>query len=302
MKKTSSLVWRFFDRLEENKRCTAVLCKLCDTQYKYFGNTTNLRTHLVNKHPIQWDLLQNGTLDESTFRALDDDDNTNQSTISTPRQKRRKYVKNYKNDNVDVLENSDHDNDNVDENEILVRQMHNRGSDEEWLEEEVYPNIDSYEPKRKKVKVKHIKREIQSPPPRRSSNYIFQSPKTYPKPERIVIDNSSKRDEYSVFGDYVANKLRKFKGPQTKGNIQQLITTILWQAEYGMYDNMESVKRIILHSVQEMVTEEQPQETEPLHSSHVDETQVQVVIDNTHHRNNSHMKDETVTIIDAPGE
>lgn len=97
MKKTSSLVWRFFDRLEENQRCVAVLCKLCDTQYKYFGNTTNLRTHLVNKHPIQWELLQNGTLDDSNFRVFDEDESTNQST-SAPRRKR--FTKNYKNDNV----------------------------------------------------------------------------------------------------------------------------------------------------------------------------------------------------------
>lgn len=92
MKKTSSLVWRFFDRLEENKRCVAVLCKLCDSQYKYFGNTTNLRTHLVNKHPIQWDLLQNGTLDESAARVYDEDDSSSS--------KRRKYIKAYKDDNV----------------------------------------------------------------------------------------------------------------------------------------------------------------------------------------------------------
>lgn len=96
MKKTSSLVWRFFDRLEEDKRCVAVLCKLCDTQYKYFGNTTNLRTHLVNKHPIQWDLLHNGTLDETAFRAFDDGDNTNQSIAA----KRKKYIKSYKDENV----------------------------------------------------------------------------------------------------------------------------------------------------------------------------------------------------------
>lgn len=97
MKKTSSLVWRFFDRLEENQRCVAVLCKLCDTQYKYFGNTTNLRTHLVSKHPIQWELLQNGTLDDSNFRVFDEDESTNQSA-SAPRRKR--FTKNYKNDNV----------------------------------------------------------------------------------------------------------------------------------------------------------------------------------------------------------
>lgn len=95
MKKTSSLVWRFFDRLQEDKRCVAVLCKLCDTQYKYFGNTTNLRTHLVNKHPIQWDLLHNGSLNDTAFRSFDDSD-ANQS-IST---KRKKYIKPYKDSNV----------------------------------------------------------------------------------------------------------------------------------------------------------------------------------------------------------
>lgn len=100
MKKTSSLVWRFFDRLEENKRCVAVLCKLCDTQYKYFGNTTNLRTHLVNKHPIQWDLVQNGNLDESTFRAFDDEDNTTQSSITSKTSKRKKFIKANKDENV----------------------------------------------------------------------------------------------------------------------------------------------------------------------------------------------------------
>lgn len=85
MKKCSSVVWRFFERIEDNKRCIAVLCKLCETQYKYFGNTTNLRAHLINKHPIQWELSQNGTLEESHFRIIDEDTST-----STP--KRRKYA------------------------------------------------------------------------------------------------------------------------------------------------------------------------------------------------------------------
>lgn len=101
MKKTSSLVWRIFDRVQENHRCVAVLCKLCDTQYKYFGNTTNLRTHLLNKHPIQWELLQNGTLDDATIR-LDDDDSNQSSTA--PRRKR--FVKAYK-DNVRYSVNVD---------------------------------------------------------------------------------------------------------------------------------------------------------------------------------------------------
>ncbi|XP_026500181.1 uncharacterized protein LOC113403799 isoform X2 [Vanessa tameamea] len=253
MKKTSSLVWRFFDRLEENKRCVAVLCKLCDTQYKYFGNTTNLRTHLVNKHPIQWDLVQNGTLEESTFRAFDDDDNTTQSTI-TP--KRKKYVKSFKDENVDVLENSETDNeihhDGNEEPINIVRQMHgSRNSDEEWLNDELYETIETYEPKRKRMKYRTIKREVQTPPPS-VPKYVVRNTNSYKKPERIIIDGGQRKDEYSVFGEYVANKLRKLKNNQARGNVQQLITTILWQSEYGLYDSMDTVKRVLLHSVQEM--------------------------------------------------
>ncbi|XP_038207380.1 uncharacterized protein LOC119829077 isoform X1 [Zerene cesonia] len=266
MKKTSSLVWRFFDRLEENKRCVAVVCKLCDCQYKYFGNTTNLRTHLVNKHPIQWELGQNGTL-EDNFRVADDED-TNQSR-STPRRKR--YTKSYKNDNVrysisvnknpdsrgeesgipvikvDVLENDTDIEQHDDDTEAtinLVKQMENRGSDEEWLNDEVFETVEAYQPPKKKMKYRTIKREVTSPP--RSTNYQ-RAPKVS---KQIIIDN--RKDEYSVFGEYVSNKLRKLKNNQTKSNIQQLITTILWQAEYGVYDSMETIKRVILHSVQDM--------------------------------------------------
>ncbi|CAH2232886.1 uncharacterized protein LOC120633917 isoform X2 [Pararge aegeria] len=262
MKKTSSLVWRFFDRLEENKRCVAVLCKLCDTQYKYFGNTTNLRSHLVSKHPIQWELLQNGTLDESNIRVFDDDESTNPSTSST---RRKRYVKTYQDNNVDVLENSETDNEHlVEGNEEpinIVRQMHGRASDEEWLNEEVYETVD-YQPKRKKTKYRTIKREICSPPPS-TPKYRVVPNHTYakPLPERVSVESSQRKDEYSVFGEYVGNRLRKFRHPQVRGNVQQLITTILWQAEYGIYDNIETVKRVILHSVQEMEVEQTTEQT-----------------------------------------
>ncbi|KAL0818802.1 hypothetical protein ABMA28_008128 [Loxostege sticticalis] len=247
MKKCSSVVWRFFDRIEnEHKRCFAVLCKLCDTQYKFFGNTTNLRAHLINKHPLQWELSQSGSFEESSFRV--EDEESNQSTVSP---KRRKY-KSYKDKNVDVLENTDIDNEQNEneENEAtynLVRQLHDtRGSDEEWLEDP-YANIDTYEPKRKRV-YRKIKREPQSPP-RRLSTYTPQSVKYDKTP--ILVDHPISRDEYTVFGEYVANKLRKFKGPRTRGNLQQLITTILWQAEYGAYDNADAVKRVLMFTVQE---------------------------------------------------
>ncbi|KPJ01291.1 PREDICTED: uncharacterized protein LOC106121907 [Papilio xuthus] len=246
MKKTSSLVWRFFDRLEENKRCVAVLCKLCDTQYKYFGNTTNLRTHLVNKHPIQWELLQNGTLDESTFRTFDDDENTNQSVAP----KRRKYLK------VDVLEHSETDIDNNDEVDTTMNEHERQNSDEEWLEDEW---IETYEPKQNKVKYRRVKREVTTPTsPKSVRSYAFnRKPSTYKPnthPRLNTVTTEVRKDEYAVFGEYIGNKLRKFKSYQTSVNVQQLITTILWQAEYGVYDNIESVKRIVLSTVQEMDT------------------------------------------------
>lgn len=152
---------------------------------------------------------------------------------------------------VDTTETDTENNDHVDTEEIFVEQLSNaRGSDEEWLNDEIYETVETYEPKRKKLKYKQIKREVETPP--KLSNYVVRSPVKYQKPERIIIDSSPKKDEYSVFGEYIANKLRKFKGSQTRGNVQQLITTILWQAEYGIYDNMDTVRRVILHSVQEM--------------------------------------------------
>lgn len=56
--KKSSIVWNFFDRVEYKGRCTSVICRLCESEYKFFGNTTNLRVHLGSKHPIQWELAR----------------------------------------------------------------------------------------------------------------------------------------------------------------------------------------------------------------------------------------------------
>nr|XP_013189944.1 unnamed protein product [Amyelois transitella] len=265
MKKCSSLVWRFFDRIEnESKRCLAVLCKLCDTQYKFFGNTTNLRAHMSNKHPLQWELAQNGTLEDTSFRGEDDD--TNQSSASP----KRKYARAYnKNKNVDVLETSEGEDDTEDAEATfnLVRQLHSttnlRGSDEEWLEDE------TYEPKRKKVMYKKIKREVTTPP-RRQSFVRMMKNEPRPAPSPIVLE--SYKDEYSVFGEYVANKLRKFRTPRTRGNLQQLITTILWQAEYGAYDSADAVKRLLMYSVQ--AQEPEPEQHVPEFNSQVQAEEV----------------------------
>ncbi|XP_041982964.1 uncharacterized protein LOC121736008 isoform X2 [Aricia agestis] len=249
MKRTSSLVWRFFDRIEEDKRCVSVLCKLCDTQYKYFGNTTNLRTHLVSKHPIQWELLQNGSLDESTFRAAFDPDETTSQTNSS---KKKKYGRSFI-EEVNALDESDDDHNQTHEEDLNVVHIEAQGSDEEWLNEELYETVEAYEPRQKKMKFKKIKQEITSP---KVSSYYVKTPKVkYQRSPQIMLE-SPKKDEFSVFGEYIANKLRKLKNPNSRANVQQLMTTILWGAEYGMYENMETVKRVILHSLNEMPVQE----------------------------------------------
>ncbi|XP_059051050.1 uncharacterized protein LOC131845911 isoform X2 [Achroia grisella] len=240
-KKYSSIAWQFFDRIENENRCIAVLCKLCDTQYKFFGNTTNLRVHLKNKHPLQWELALNGSLDDSNFQI--EDDESNQSAVSP---KRKSYsTRSYKDKNIDVLSDVDNDNRDNEDTEAtfnLVRQLH-EGSDEEWLVDDQYQT--TYTPTSKKVLYRKIKREVQTPPRRLPSR-----PVNYEK-SPVVIENTIYRDECSVFGEYVANKLRKLKVSRTRSNLQQLITTILWQAEYGTYDNANTVKRVLMHSVQE---------------------------------------------------
>lgn len=158
-----------------------------------------------------------------------------------------------------MLDNSETDNET--HNDVLtadnepisiVRQMHGtRGSDEEWLNDDLYEPVETYEPQRKRMKYRKIKREVQSPPAK-PTFVVRNNSSNYQRPERIIIDGSQRKDEYSVFGEYVGNKLRKMGNVHARGNVQQLITTILWQAEYGLYDNMETVKRVLLHSVQEM--------------------------------------------------
>lgn len=155
---------------------------------------------------------------------------------------------------VDVLESAEVENEHAEheDNEAtlnLVRQMHdNHGSDEEWLEEDFQTPVEIYEPKRKNVQYRKIKREVVTPPRQRTSSFYLNSASKPDKKEHIIIGDTRK-DEYSVFGEYIANKLRKFKAPRTRGNIQQLITTILWQAEYGMYDDAETVKRVLMSTI-----------------------------------------------------
>lgn len=155
---------------------------------------------------------------------------------------------------VNVLENSDLEEEDNDATINLVKQMHgSQQSDEDWLVDDPYEitHIETYEPKpkRKKMKYRQIKREVQSPT---GLPGFYVAPKS---DRKIIYEESKRQDEYTVFGEYIANKLRKFKMPKTRGNLQQLITTILWQAEYGMYDSADSVKRVLMHSVQTNTSE-----------------------------------------------
>lgn len=245
MRKVPSIVWQFFVRLKDNKY--AVLCKLCDREYAYSGNTTNLRRHLLKKHHVQWELSQSNwdgqkTLKDSpTHASFNDDETTNQSSVS---QRRRKYLI-AKDTNVDLLETSETeehvDREENEDTDYLVRQLHDtQGSDEEWLESDYNDPTEIFASKRKKTDY-NIKTEGLTRPRRSSNYYELTNDKTE---ERVIIDES-RNDEYSVFGEYIANKLRKLKAPRTRSNVQQLIATIVWQAEYGHYDDAASVQRVL---------------------------------------------------------
>ena len=49
--KQKSSVWLYFEKNSTNK---TVICKICKKQYKDFGNTTNLITHMRGKHSLQF--------------------------------------------------------------------------------------------------------------------------------------------------------------------------------------------------------------------------------------------------------
>lgn len=196
---------------------------------------------------------------------------------------------------MDVLENSETE-DLVDreENEAtmnLVRQMHDtHGSEEEWLDDEYNTPTEIYEPKRKTI-YRKVKREVVTPP-RGPSDYYAPAKAKVDKPRVFV--KEWRTDEYSVFGEYIANKLRKFKAPRTRGNIQQLITTILWQAEYGLYDEADAVKRVLMSSVQDV----EPEQTIVLQSHDtVTALHTEPYGNDKKHDGNDSMESDSVTVI-----
>lgn len=56
-----SIVWNYFQKENTNK---CAICKICKKEMKYFGNTTNLKQHLLRLHPTLMTVNDN-TLNES---------------------------------------------------------------------------------------------------------------------------------------------------------------------------------------------------------------------------------------------
>lgn len=151
-------------------------------------------------------------------------------------------------------------------------------SGEEWLEDPFQiTHIETFEPqpKRRKIKYRKIKRELKSPT---GLPGYYAVPKAVKKAHE---ESLSSKDEFSVFGEYVANKLRKLDNPRAIGNLQQLITTLLWQGEYGSYDTADAVKRVLLASVSEP-------EPETVHNSDIVYEQQVHISEDSPERGQSH--------------
>lgn len=132
-----------------------------------------------------------------------------------------------------------HDEESV--NFINIDELQQKMSDEEWLDD-TYETID-YKPKNKKMKLrKRVRRKIQSDPSTRRTN-VFQSPIKQEKSDHASkVEGVKNKDKFSTLGEYIAYKLRSLENTQTINNVQQIITTILWQAEYGIYDDNNAVR------------------------------------------------------------
>jgi hypothetical protein len=52
-----------------------------------------------------------------------------------------------------------------------------------------------------------------------------------------MVNSQEKRDEYNVFGEIVACKIRKLPTDYSKSTVQHLINNILYHAELGKYNN-----------------------------------------------------------------
>lgn len=87
---SKSRVWNYFKKTNNDK---FVKCSLCFREFKYSGNTTNLKDHLQRKHSEIWSAAQ-GTV--TVTDTNENDENQEQPSGSgQPAQKKRKTLKNY---------------------------------------------------------------------------------------------------------------------------------------------------------------------------------------------------------------
>jgi len=54
---------------------------------------------------------------------------------------------------------------------------------------------------------------------------------------KSVVNRQEKRDEYYVFGEMIACKIKKLPTDYSKSTVQHLINNILYDAELGKYNN-----------------------------------------------------------------
>jgi hypothetical protein len=59
---------------------------------------------------------------------------------------------------------------------------------------------------------------------------------------RYLFEERQSRDEFAVFGEYVANKVRKISNRHANNTTQFLINKILYNAEMGLYDEGDGKK------------------------------------------------------------
>lgn len=54
-RKRTSVVWEFFELMDERKKVKKAVCKLCDgLRLVYAGGTTNLLSHLETQHSVDY--------------------------------------------------------------------------------------------------------------------------------------------------------------------------------------------------------------------------------------------------------
>lgn len=82
-------------------------------------------------------------------------------------------------------------------------------------------------------------RKNQKPSTNKSTTDNYRSDETC-RIQKTVFEMKRGRDEYDLFGEQIAYKLRKLQNDRVRSNVQHIINTVLWEAALGRYDNYEA--------------------------------------------------------------